>query len=641
MKKTHQYLNTNKEYFKLMKKRFNEMKEPVLEIYINEDLPEKNKKNIYETISKYLENFNEKNKTCFWLDSKNKEILSANFKKENLKIYESLIDFLNSKGIETGLSESKLHLQTKKLFESELEKAEITLAIQTIIDSLQKTIKNFSDITYNDILNISEKISKNFSKEITDHWQSTAINLLNELIDKTIETKEKFNNLAAFFEKKVEKENLEKNKELSSNEDFPLDLDNEDTTDFENEENNNEKIDHEEKDNTELKRKLKDDINFYNLYSSKNFNLNRLEFAGKSYIIYENAKGYKLYDPLKKEMIEFKNLRDSLKYINENLNFNKFTGDKSRIEKISEIVNRNKKENKNQTKNKKLIRESISEFKNFFKKIKNENIDYIDDNNNLVFDFEKVFQNDDFCLYKLCYRENVFFIIVNKDMKDLLLIYNGTVMYFSDIKELFNFCLDCCKNSNEIYKNNRKLGNFAEPLYDVYTDVKFGIDESIAIKNAAIRYNLNEKILKKQFDRYVQIIEQEEQENKKNNNKNDDNIVVIDKETEKDIIKNLNFILNLFYTKGAEFIKFETIYDFLEKEFDFLKNKDYIYKNILLKYISNIPNMVSSIKNNIIYLNKNNNIDTEKYKSEKNEFKNFDVKDLATKKVKEKIFKRR
>jgi hypothetical protein len=625
-----------KEYQKMMKKRFDEMEEPIIEIYLNEELSDKIKKQIYESIEKYLKKFNEQNKTCFWLDEKNREILSANFSKEDLKIYESLIDYLNSKGIESGLSESKLNIKTKKLFESELEKAEITLALQTIVDNLQKTIKQFSDITYNSLLNISDRISKIFDEKINDYWQKTAINSLNELIDKTIETKEKFNKLTTIFEKIVEKE--KSGEKVHDIEELELsnDKDNEnDSTEIDSNENDTDEKNREQL--TTLKRKLKDDVSIHNIFTSKNYNLNKLNFSGRNdYLLYENSNGFKLYDSIKNEMIELKTLSEIKQYIKNNLDLNKFSGEKSRIERIAEMVNKGEREKEKIAKNKKLIKETISKFKKFFNRIKNEDINFVDDKNNLVFNLEMVLTCPDFCLYKLCFRDNIFFILVNKNM-NIILIYNNVIIKFSSFNELFDFCLDCCKHSDEKYKNKQKIEKIGEPLYDVFHDISMGISEDIAIKNAAIRYNLKEKILREKYKTlYQKILEEKE----KDDNESDENTVIIDEETEKKLKNNLRFILNLFYTKGAEFVKFDTIYDFLEKEFDFLKDKKNLYKNNIIKYISEIPNLISNIENDTIFLNLKNKENSENKDSiEEKRYRNLDIEDLARKSVSQKYLR--
>lgn len=77
----------------------------------------------------------------------------------------------------------------RKLMESELEKAEITLAIKDVSDSLQKMASDISRITVDDLPAIVERIKVTHGVNIGNEFGQTVSDQLNTLIQEILDTK--------------------------------------------------------------------------------------------------------------------------------------------------------------------------------------------------------------------------------------------------------------------------------------------------------------------------------------------------------------------------------------------------------------------------------------------------------------------
>lgn len=178
----------NKNYQKLFLERINNISEPVLDCSVLSE-------NELRKIKDLLENYNLENRTSFWLDEKTKEIVDTNIlnKEKNILKLKRLAEYFENTGFDKiAITESVASRKNtiERLYESEIEKAEIILATQLIVDRLQKIIENLSSIIYEEIIPISDKIKIIFGKNTSNYWTDKVKNSLDNLVNQTIETKD-------------------------------------------------------------------------------------------------------------------------------------------------------------------------------------------------------------------------------------------------------------------------------------------------------------------------------------------------------------------------------------------------------------------------------------------------------------------
>lgn len=77
----------------------------------------------------------------------------------------------------------------RKLFESEMEKAEIQLAVRDIADTLQKMASDISRTTVDDVPAVVERIKASFGVAVGNRFGQSITTQLNELTQKILETK--------------------------------------------------------------------------------------------------------------------------------------------------------------------------------------------------------------------------------------------------------------------------------------------------------------------------------------------------------------------------------------------------------------------------------------------------------------------
>ncbi len=179
--------NNKNHYTKLLEERIKNITDPVLDCSVlTEDETKK--------IVKILENYNLNNGTSFWFDFKTKEIVDTNILNKNKSVFKlkKLLEYLENIGFDkVALTDSIASKKNtiEKLYESEIDKAEIILATQLIVDRLQKIIENLSSIIYEEVVPISDKIKIVFNKDTSNYWTDKVKNSLESLVNKTIETK--------------------------------------------------------------------------------------------------------------------------------------------------------------------------------------------------------------------------------------------------------------------------------------------------------------------------------------------------------------------------------------------------------------------------------------------------------------------
>lgn len=209
-------INVDYSYMKSALERFKNFKNPVLDCSLIND-------NKYDHLIEILKDYNNKNNTSFYFDKERKEIFESNTKLDNKNIYDSfqslenLLNYLEEKGFyNIALSESKKSEKEEEMimnkvqesFELQLDKAEIVLASQMIVDKLQKTIESISSLLYEDVFFISDKIKLSYGKKTSDYWFNNVKLNLEKLINVSIETKEKISKLNFVLETGEEIKNL-------------------------------------------------------------------------------------------------------------------------------------------------------------------------------------------------------------------------------------------------------------------------------------------------------------------------------------------------------------------------------------------------------------------------------------------------
>lgn len=178
----------NKNYKKLLAERIKNITDPVLDCSALTE-------NEIKKVTKILEDYNLDNRTSFWFDTKTKEIIDTNILNKDKSVFKlkKLSDYFENIGFDKiALSESITSKKNtiEKLYESEIDKAEIILATQLIVDRLQKTIENLSSIIYEEVIPISDKIKVVFGKDTSNYWTDKVKNSLDNLVSQTIETKD-------------------------------------------------------------------------------------------------------------------------------------------------------------------------------------------------------------------------------------------------------------------------------------------------------------------------------------------------------------------------------------------------------------------------------------------------------------------
>lgn len=203
-------------YIKSALERFKNFKNPVLDCSLINN-------NKYEHLNEILKDYNDKNNTSFYFDKERKEIFESKTKLDKKYIYnsfqslENLLNYLEEKGFyDIALSESKnsekgketIMNKVQESYELQLNKAEIVLASQMIVEKLQKTIESISSLLYEDVFFISDKIKLSYGKKTSEYWFNNVKLNLERLINVSIETKEKISKLNFILETGEEAKNL-------------------------------------------------------------------------------------------------------------------------------------------------------------------------------------------------------------------------------------------------------------------------------------------------------------------------------------------------------------------------------------------------------------------------------------------------
>lgn len=191
------YDNTN--YEKSLQERIKNITEPVIDCSVLNTTELKKVKEI-------LEGYNLNNRTSFWLDEKTKEIVDANVleKSKSVVKLKKLLEYFENRGFDKmALTESVASKKNtiERLYESEIDKAEIILATQLIVDRLQKIVENLSSIIYEEVIPISDKIKVVLGKNTSEYWTNRVKKSLDNLINIVIETKDEIFKVSSDLEK--------------------------------------------------------------------------------------------------------------------------------------------------------------------------------------------------------------------------------------------------------------------------------------------------------------------------------------------------------------------------------------------------------------------------------------------------------
>lgn len=133
-----------------------------------------------------------------------------------------------------------------KLFESEIEKAEITLAVRDISDKLQKIASDLSRTTVDDVPSIVERIKATHGVEAGNEFGQIVTDKIGELTDKVIEVKSSIDDRALVLSGDADSSDFNSKNDMEDDEEMDFDDSNDEDTDmgsdFENEDNDADKM---------------------------------------------------------------------------------------------------------------------------------------------------------------------------------------------------------------------------------------------------------------------------------------------------------------------------------------------------------------------------------------------------------------
>lgn len=135
-----------------------------------------------------------------------------------------------------------------KLFESEIEKAEITLAVRDISDKLQKIASDLSRTTVDDVPSIVERIKATHGVEAGNEFGQIVSDKISELTDKVIEVKSAIDDRALILSGDADSSDFNSKNDMEDDEEMDFDDTDTDTendndmgSDFEDDNSDNEK----------------------------------------------------------------------------------------------------------------------------------------------------------------------------------------------------------------------------------------------------------------------------------------------------------------------------------------------------------------------------------------------------------------
>lgn len=133
-----------------------------------------------------------------------------------------------------------------KLFESEIEKAEITLAVRDISDKLQKIASDLSRTTVDDVPSIVERIKATHGVEAGNEFGQIVTDKIGELTDKVIEVKSSIDDRALVLSGDADSSDFNSKNDMEDDEEMDFDDSNDEDTDmgsdFEDDDNDDDKM---------------------------------------------------------------------------------------------------------------------------------------------------------------------------------------------------------------------------------------------------------------------------------------------------------------------------------------------------------------------------------------------------------------
>lgn len=131
-----------------------------------------------------------------------------------------------------------------KLFESEIEKAEITLAVRDISDKLQKIASDLSRTTVDDVPSIVERIKATHGVEAGNEFGQIVSDKIGELTDKVIEVKSAIDDRALVLSGDADSSDFNSKNDMEDDEEMEFDNDEiDDETDMGSDEDEDENED--------------------------------------------------------------------------------------------------------------------------------------------------------------------------------------------------------------------------------------------------------------------------------------------------------------------------------------------------------------------------------------------------------------
>lgn len=145
-------------------------------------------------VEAYVNAYNNKFGTSFFVDKKLNEIVHAGIVKEGtFGHFDGLRSLLERKGWETALGESRASTKSslERLMESELEQAEVVLAAQSVTDRLQKMAEDLAQMISDDVLPITDQMKATFGTDTAERWGHTAKESLENAFNQITDVKDK------------------------------------------------------------------------------------------------------------------------------------------------------------------------------------------------------------------------------------------------------------------------------------------------------------------------------------------------------------------------------------------------------------------------------------------------------------------